>query len=136
VTQAKWDKATYINPFLMAVNLHGIDAPFTPAYQAALALDWQHRLGRNVVLGLRADAVFKGRQYWDPENLNAQRAYNIENLGARVEISNWEISAHVANLFNERYNVDYFYGPALGAPYDLAMLGQPRLWTVRLVWKY
>jgi iron complex outermembrane receptor protein len=136
VTQAKWDKATYINPFLMAVNLHGIDAPFTPAYQAALALDWQHRLGRNVVLGLRADAVFKGRQYWDPENLNAQRAYNIENLGARLEISNWEISAHVANLFNERYNVDYFYGPALGAPYDLAMLGQPRLWTVRLVWKY
>jgi iron complex outermembrane recepter protein len=135
-TQAKWDKAIYINPFLVPVNLHGMDAPFTPAYQANLALDWHHRLGGNVLLGLRADAAFKGRQYWVPENLRAQRAYNIENLGARLEISHWELSAHVANLFNEHYNVDYFYGPALGAPYDLAMLGQPRLWTVRLAWKY
>lgn len=136
VTQAKWDQATYVDPFLVPVNLHGIDAPFTPAYQASLALDWQHRVWRAAVLGLRADAMFKGRQYWDPENLRMQRAYNIENFGARLEIANWEISAHVANVFDERYNVDYFYGPALGAPYDLAMLGQPRLWTARLVWKY
>jgi iron complex outermembrane receptor protein len=136
ITKAIWDKATYVNPFLVPVDLHGMDAPFTPAYQANLALDWQHRLGGNVVFGLRADAAFKGRQYWDPEDLRQQRAYNIENLGVRLEMSRWELSAHVANLFDERYNVDYFYGPALGAPYDLAMLGQPRLWTARLAWKY
>jgi iron complex outermembrane receptor protein len=136
VTKAIWDKATYVNPFLVPVNLHGMDAPFTPVYQANVALDWKHRLGGAVVLGVRADAAFKGRQYWDPEDLRQQRAYNIENLGVSLEISHWELSAHVANVFDERYNVDYFYGPALGAPYDLAMLGQPRLWTARLAWKY
>jgi iron complex outermembrane receptor protein len=134
VTEAIWDKATYINPFLVSVNLHGKTAPFTPAYQATVAVDWEHRLGSNVVFGLRADAAFKGRQYWDPENLRQQPAYNVENLGARLQWSNWELSTHVSNLFNERYNVDYFYGPALGAPYDLAMLGPVRIWTVRLAW--
>ena len=62
-----------------------MDAPFTPVYQANVALDWKHRLGGDVVLGVRADAAFKGRQYWDPEDLRQQRAYNIENLGVSLE---------------------------------------------------
>lgn len=137
-TAAKWYRASYVDPVThLPVSLDGLTGPFTPAYQASLGVDWQRKLSDRLAVGLHADDSVQGRTYWDPQDLRAQRAYNIANVGAHLAIGeHWEINITAQNVFNTRYNTIFFYGPALGAPYDVAKLGRPRLITGRISWTY
>jgi iron complex outermembrane receptor protein len=134
VVDGEWgDDARYNSPTVGAViSVAGLTTPFTPEYQGNLAIDWERPIGYGLTLGLRADVVFVGEHFWEVENLRSQEAYQLVNFGARVEGEHWQLSARLENAFDEGYNSRFFYGPGLGAPYDLAMLGQPRLFTARL----
>lgn len=137
-TIAKWYRASYVDPVThLTVSLDGLTGPFTPAYQASLGLDWERRISDRLGVGLHADDSLQGRQYWDPQDLRAQRAYSVANVGGHLAVGeHLDFGLTAQNLFNTRYNTIFFYGPALGAPFDLGKLGRPRLITGRVSWTF
>ncbi|TPG16421.1 TonB-dependent receptor [Sphingomonas koreensis] len=124
------------NPVPQFVNLKGRTAPFTPAYQGSISLDWSHNLASGLVLGLRADATAFGRTYWDVTDHYQQRPYALVNLGARLEWKSWTLSTHVFNLFDRRYNTTFISSAEVGAPNNVAGIGRPRLWSATLSYRY
>jgi iron complex outermembrane receptor protein len=119
------------------INLKGLSAPNAPEYQATLAADWRQTLAQGYVLGVRIDARFTGRSWWDPQNDVQQRPYNIANAGTWLEIGeHWRVFGHVANIFDRRYNTAYYSGPEVGAPFNIAGINRPREWIVGFSARY
>jgi outer membrane receptor protein involved in Fe transport len=137
MTKAVWGNAIINNPNTgVNLNLNGLNAPFVPKYQGSVSLDWSHPISDDVTFGLRADASFVGRQYWDLDTSRRQESYQLVNLSARLEMKNWELSAHVSNLFDRKYNTEYYTAAEVGASTDIAAIGAPRLATVELTVKF
>jgi outer membrane receptor protein involved in Fe transport len=113
-------------------NLDGLTPPNSPEYQASLSVDWEREISSGWRIGLRADAAFVGQQWWNLANTRQQRAYELVNLSARLGTDRWELSTQIENVFDQKYNVEYYTGPEVGAPFDIALPAQPRIWTVQL----
>lgn len=137
-TEAQWENATIFEPNSgnPNFNLDGFTAPFTPEYQATVSLDWARPLAAGPVLGFRIDSAVIGQQYWDLANITQQRAYELVNVGARLELKRWEISAALTNAFDKEFHTAYYTGAEVGAPYDVASLGPTRTWTIKLTGRF
>ena len=137
VTKAVWGNVPYYDLDLnQPTNLVGRTAPYTPAYQGSVSLDWSHHLTDNLLFGARADSSFVGQQYWDPTDHYQQPAYQLVNLGLRLECDHWSVRAHVSNVFNKLYNTEYISAAEVQAPFNVAGIGRPRLWTVALNYRW
>jgi len=137
VTEAVWGNVPFYDPDLnVTTNLNGRTAPYTPAYQGSLSLDWSHRLTENLVVGARADTSFVGQQNWDPTDHYQQPAYQLVNLGLRLEGAKWSVGAHVSNVFDKLYNTEFASAAEVQAPFNVAGIGRPRLWTVALNYRW
>jgi outer membrane receptor protein involved in Fe transport len=131
VTEAVWGNVPYFDPDLnQSTNLSGRTAPYAPAYQGSVTLDWSHHLTEGLSLGARTDATFVGQQNWDPTDHFQQPAHQIVNAGVRLEAERWSINAHVSNVFNKLYLTEYVSAAELQAPFNVGGIGRPRLWTV------
>jgi iron complex outermembrane receptor protein len=137
-TRAVWGNVPYIDPDLnyAAVNLNGRIGPNTPSYQGSLALDWSHSLSDRISVGARIDGTAIGSQYWDVTDHYSQPAYRLVNAGIRLAVSNLELSGHVSNAFNAQYNTAYISAAEVGAPFNVAGIGRPRLYTVKLTYRF
>ena len=124
-TRAVWGNVVYSDPQLTGTqpcvylttpcspppvfrNLHGLAAPFTPAYTATLALDWNHLFSDGYKVGARVDGQAVGQSYWDPNDFARQKAYQLMNLGAHLDKDEWTFIAHVSNLTGTKYNTMYW----------------------------
>ena len=137
MTEAVWGNVPYYDLDLnVPTNLNGRTAPYTPAYQGSLSLDWSHHLTENLVVGARADTSFVGQQNWDPTDHFQQPAYQLVNLGLRLEGAKWSVGAHVSNVFNKLYNTEFISAAEVQAPFNVAGIGRPRLWTVALNYRW
>jgi iron complex outermembrane receptor protein len=133
VTKAIWGNVPYYDLDLsQATNLSGRTAPYAPDYQGSVSLDWSHHLTENLTVGARADTTLVGHQYWDPTDHFQQPAHQIVNLGVRLEGAQWSIAGHVSNVFNKLYNTEFVSAAEVQAPFNVAGIGRPRLWTVTL----
>jgi iron complex outermembrane receptor protein len=137
-TRAVWGNVPYIDPDLnyAAVNLNGRIGPNTPSYQGSLALDWSHSLSDSISVGARVDATAIGSQYWDVTDHYSQPAYRLVNAGVRFAVSHFELSGHISNAFNAQYNTAYISAAEVGAPFNVAGIGRPRLYTVKLTYRF
>jgi iron complex outermembrane receptor protein len=137
VTKAIWGNVPYYDLDLgQDTNLRGRTAPYAPDYQGSVSLDWSHHLTENLTLGARADATFVGHQFWDPTDHFQQPAHQLVNLGVRLEGPQWSIAGHVSNVFNKLYNTEYISAAEVQAPFNVAGIGRPRLWTVTLSYRW
>jgi iron complex outermembrane receptor protein len=137
VTKAVWGNVPYYDADLnQATNLNGRTAPYTPAYQGSVSLDWSHHLTEDLIVGARADASFVGQQNWDPTDHFQQPAYQLVNLGVRLEGAKWSVAGHVSNVFNKPYNTEFISAAEFQAPFNVAGIGRPRLWTVTLSYRW
>jgi iron complex outermembrane receptor protein len=137
VTKAIWGNVPYFDLDLnQATNLSGRTAPYAPEYQGSVSLDWSHHLTDYLTLGARADATLVGHQYWDPTDHFQQPAHQLVNLGIRLEGGPWSIGAHVSNVFNKLYNTEYISAAEVQAPFNVAGIGRPRLWTVNFGYRF
>ncbi|HEX4598181.1 MAG TPA: TonB-dependent receptor [Burkholderiaceae bacterium] len=125
-TRAVWGNVVYSDPQLTGTqpcvflpnpclapppvfrNLHGLTAPFTPAYSANLALDWNHVFSDGYRVGARVDGQAIGQSYWDPNDFARQKAYQLMNFGAHLDKDDWTFIAHVSNLTGTKYNTMYW----------------------------
>jgi iron complex outermembrane receptor protein len=132
-TKAIWGNTPYYDLDLnVATNLSGRTAPYAPAYQGSLSLDWSHHLNDALLLGARIDASFVGQQYWDPTDHFQQPAHQTVNAGIRLQGSHWAVEGHVANVFNKLYNTEFVSAAEVQAPFNVAGISRPRLWSVAL----
>src|SRR5258708_14993561 len=108
--RATWGNVNFYDGVTNSIiNLKGLSAPNAPEYQATLAADWRHDLAQGYVLGARIDARFTGRSWWDPQNYNQQRSYQIANAGTWLEIGeHWRVLGHGNNIFDRRYHNDFY----------------------------
>jgi iron complex outermembrane receptor protein len=137
VTKATWGNVPYFDPDLgEATNLNGRTAPYTPAYQGSISLDWAHHLTDSLVFGARVDSSFVGQQNWDPTDHFRQPAYQLVNLGVRLEGEKWSVAGHVANVFDKLYNTEFVSAAEVQAPFNVAGIGRPRLWTVAVNYRW
>jgi iron complex outermembrane recepter protein len=137
VTKAIWGNVPYYDLDLNEpTNLDGRTAPYTPAYQGSVSLDWSHHLTESLILGARVDASFVGQQNWDPTDHYQQPAYQLVNLGVRLEGAKWSVAGHVSNVFNKLYNTEFISAAEVQAPFNVAGIGRPRLWTVALNYRW
>ncbi len=137
VTEAIWNSANFYDLDLnQPTNLSGLTAPDTPAYQGALTADWSHEIFDGVVFGARLDAAFFGPHYWDETDHFRQPAYQLVNLGLRLETGGWMLSGHVSNLFDTRYLTAYRSAAEIMAPFNVGGIGAPRQWNVALSYKF
>jgi iron complex outermembrane recepter protein len=137
VTKAIWGNVPYYDLDLnQPTNLSGLTAPYTPDYQGSVSLDWSHHLTDYLTVGARADATLIGHQYWDPTDHFQQPAHQLVNLGVRLEGGQWSIGAHVSNVFNKLYNTEYISAAEVQAPFNVAGIGRPRLWTVNFGYRW
>jgi iron complex outermembrane recepter protein len=137
VTKAVWGNVPYFDLDLNEpTNLDGRTAPYTPAYQGSVSLDWSHHLTESLTLGARADVSFVGQQNWDPTDHFQQPAYQLVNLGIRLEGAKWSVAGHVSNVFNKLYNTEFISAAEVQAPFNVAGIGRPRLWTVALNYRW
>jgi iron complex outermembrane recepter protein len=133
VTEAVWGNVPYYDPDLnQETNLSGRTAPYVPAYQGTISLDWSHHLFDGLTVGARADTTLVGQQNWDPTDHYQQPAHQIVNFGLRLEGEKWTIAAHVFNAFNKLYNTEFASAAEVQAPFNVAGIGRPRLWNVSL----
>jgi iron complex outermembrane receptor protein len=136
-TQATWGNTPYFDLDLnVPTNLKGGSAPYAPAYQGSLSLDWSHHLNEALALGARVDASFVGHQYWDPTDHFQQPAHQTVNAGIRLEANHWSVEGHVANVFNKLYNTEFVSAAEVQAPFNVAGISRPRLWTVSLKYQW
>ena len=137
VTKAIWGNVPYYDLDLnQPTNLSGRTAPYAPDYQGSVSLDWSHHLTENLTVGARADTTLVGHQYWDPTDHWQQPAHQLVNLGIRLEGAKWSVSGHVSNVFNKLYNTEYVSAAEVQAPFNVAGIGRPRLWTVNLSYRW
>lgn len=130
VTKAIWGNVAIFDSDLNEpTNLQGRSATNVPSYQGSLSLDWSHSLTGSLVFGARIDASFVGYSYWDVTDHYRQNPYQLLNLGARLEDTHWSVSAHVSNVTNQLYNTAFISAAELQAPFNVAGIGQPRLWS-------
>jgi outer membrane receptor protein involved in Fe transport len=79
---------------------------------------------------------FVGQNYWDPTNHYQQPAHQTVNAGIRVEGARWSVSGHVSNVFDKLYNTEFISAAELQAPFNVAGISRPRLWTVALTYRW
>jgi iron complex outermembrane receptor protein len=136
LTKSTWGNIPYYNPDTAAsVNLKNNTPPNTPA-EGSLSIDWDHRLTDRWRTGAFFSASFTGSQYWDLGDNDKERAYHLLNLGLRLESDSWSYSAIVSNLTNTLHRDAYETGAEIGAPWGVAGIAPPRLWTVRVAYKF
>lgn len=140
-TRAVWGNAQYSDPQLNVAagnpatpifrNLNGMTAPFTPAYSANLALDWNRVLGNGYKVGARLDGQAIGQSYWDPNDMARQKAYQLLNAGAHMDAGNWTWIAHVTNLTGTQFNTMYWDATDVGVPdnHSFARINRPRTYA-------
>jgi iron complex outermembrane receptor protein len=137
VTKAVWGNVPYFDlDQNKPVNLSGLTAPYAPAYQGSVSLDWSHHVTEGLLLGARADATFVGQQYWDPTDHFRQPAHQIVNMGIRLEGEKWSINGHVSNVFNKLYNTEFVSAAEVQAPFNVAGISRPRLWSVAFNYRW
>jgi iron complex outermembrane receptor protein len=136
-TKAIWGNTPYYDLDLnVPTNLNGRTAPYTPAYQGSLSLDWSHHLNAALVFGARIDGSFVGQSYWDPTDHFQQPAHQTVNTGIRLEGTRWSVEGHVANIFNKLYNTEFISAAEVQAPFNVASISRPRMWTVSLKYRW
>jgi len=119
------------------MQLNGRHAPNVPAYQASVTGVWRKALTESLILGARIDASFVGKSYWDPQNYVQQRAYQVTNLGLRLESGkHLEFGFNLLNAFDRRFNTNYGFGDEIGLPYNIGGINRPRQWFINVAARY
>ena len=75
---------------------------------------------------LRADYAAYGDLYWFVDNLAKQDPVHLVNVRLAFDLEPWTLTFSAENLFNKRYNTDYFSSFFSGTPTDVGFPNQPR----------
>ena len=136
LTKSTWGNIPYYDPDTQVViSLKDKTPPNTPV-QGSITANWDHPVGDRWKFDAFFNAAFTGAQFWDLTENNKEPAYQLLSLGMRLEDDAWSFSTNVSNLTNTLYHTAYATSAEIGAPWGVAGIGPPRLWTARVAYKF
>lgn len=119
----------------VAAAFPGIDGNSTPKtipWSLKAGFEYDHPLGGQLVGTLRMDYTHDAKEYWQVDNLAAQKPLNLLDARAGVEVGSWGVYLWGKNLTDERYYEDYNPARFSGLPYDIGSLAEPRAYGVEV----
>ena len=77
-----------------------------------LGAQYRFSIGNGLAMMMRADAISKGKQYWDPENSAPRSTVNLLNLRLGLEDikRKWSLTGSVVNATDRQYNEEFVAG--------------------------
>lgn len=132
--------ARYRRALFREVAYERVTVPNAPTFSGYASADYSVRLNDALRFNIRGDVSHSSRVYWDVPNRGRQESYQVVGLRAALASSNnaWEFAIRADNLFDEKYNTEFFYNfggdptldpTQLNATCDachLARVGSPR----------
>jgi iron complex outermembrane receptor protein len=105
---------------------------------------WKYNLGAQfeTEIGARTSAILRidysafGDLYWFVDNLAKQDAVHLVNARLTIEREPWTLTLSADNLFNKRYNTDYFSSFFSGTPTDVGFPNARRQLNAKLSVKF
>lgn len=92
----------------------GNKIPLNTEYTFNFSAQYTHPItDRWSALG-RIDVERRGKMYWQADNLDVQKAFNLVNLRAGVETDSLSVMAYAKNLFDKKYLENYFPSEWIG----------------------
>jgi len=97
----------------------GNKLPHVNGFQYNAGLQYDAKLTDRLNSTLRVDYSSYGDLYWFIDNLAKQHQVRLVNVHAIFERGAWSLTLSANNLFNRRYNTDYFSSFFAGTPTDV-----------------
>lgn len=105
----------------------GNDLPHVNGWSYNLGVQYIRDFGDDYTLVGRVDYSAFGDLNWFVDNLVKLDQVHLVNARVSVEVSQWTLTVYAKNLFNRRYNTDYFSAYYAGTPTDIGYPNQPRM---------
>lgn len=105
---------------------------------------WKYNLGAQYEASVApdVDAIFRmdysafGDLYWFVDNLAKQDPVHLVNARLIIERAPWTLTLSAENVFNKRYNIDYFSSFFAGTPTDVGFPNNPRQLNAKLAVRF
>lgn len=130
-----------VYPELGTQNFAGNRLARSPEWQFTGSAEYTTALGSDYIGSVRADYSWRSHQFFEIFNhpLVAQGAYGLLNVNVAVETADahWRLSAYGRNVTDVRYRNNGFASVIIpGIPMNLASIGDPATYGVRVSYKY
>lgn len=110
----------------------GNDLPHINGWKYYLGGEYETALTDYIDAIVRLDYSAFGDLYWFVDNLEKQDPVHLVNARMTIEKEPWTLTVSAENLFNKRYNTDYFSSFFAGTPTDVGFPNQPRQVNVKI----
>lgn len=114
----------------------GNHTPRNVPFSATGALQYRTALSGNLEGMFRVDWHHYGKKYWELDNANVQKPYDIVNARIGVEIGDVGIYAFAQNLFDNHYYGEFVSSPFSGLDVAVGFPGAPRSFGVEAKVKF
>ena len=114
----------------------GNKLPQVSGWQANVGVQFEHALGARWELTARADYSAFGDLYWFVDNLEKLGIAPTTNARVILKKNSWTITLFANNLFDYRYDTDFFSALYAGTPTDIGYPNAPRLAGLKIGKKF
>lgn len=137
-TDAKYERFTARRSGVL-VSFAGNRVIYTPEFAWSAIADYRQPLGKLGELQLRAENIFTGKQYFDPDNIpyNTEPSYHMTNVRVALTAPNdrWTVAAVGQNIFKTKYRLRTNIGLE-GFGFPVLLDGPPAYYGVELTLRY
>jgi iron complex outermembrane receptor protein len=127
---------TKVNDFNGTTLWRGNKQPHINGWKYNLGGQYDAQIGSDVNATLRVDYSAFGDLYWFVDNLAKQDPVHLVNARLIIERAPWTLTLSAENLFNKRYNTDYFSSFFAGTPTDVGFPNNPRQLNAKLAVRF
>lgn len=114
----------------------GNKLPHINGWKYNLGAQYEAEISESTRAIFRVDYSAFGDLYWFVDNLAKQKPVHLVNARVTVEHGPWSLTVSADNLFNKRYNTDYFSAFFAGTPTDVGFPSTPRQVNAKLAVKF
>lgn len=104
----------------------GNKLPHVNGFQYNVGMQYDQKLSERLSGTVRVDYSSYGDLYWFIDNAAKQHEVRLVNLHVILERGPWSLTLSAENLFNRRYDTDYFSSFFAGTPTDVGFPNAPR----------
>lgn len=116
-------------------NLVGNRTPKNTPVTFNIAFEYQKEIGQFEMLA-RLDYEYKGKKYWQIDNLDIQDPVDLVNARIGISGEKWSATLWLRNAFDEEYYTDYNPAEFTGSLTDLGFPAQPRSYGIELSYRF
>nr|WP_299598607.1 TonB-dependent receptor [Sphingomonas bacterium] len=119
-----------------AALYRGNKLPHVNGWKYNVGVQYDRDLGGGIDGGLRIDYQAFGDLYWFIDNLEKQKQVDLVSARILINRAPWSLTLSAENVFNRRYNTDYFSSFFAGSPTDVGFPNPPRQLNAKLAVRF